>query len=269
MRVAVAVAADRADLAAARAVAALGRGYQERTRPDGRAELVFWADPAERDRVVSLLGGLRDLDAGLTVDVSDQDPGWHDAMRAFHTPIEVGGVLRVRPPWVPADPGLLDVVIDPGMAFGTGQHTTTRSCLELLLGVPPAPAVDVGCGSGVLAIAARRLGFGPVWALDNDPLAVEATLANARANGVALTVGRRAMGVDRLPHAPVLLANLTGDLLRRLAAAVAADPPRRAVLSGIRPAEVDATLAAWAPLGLRLTERRGDSEWTALALEAR
>src|SRR5690606_664719 len=106
-------------------------------------------------------------------------------MRAFHTPVEVAGRLRVRPPWEPPREGLLDVVIDPGMAFGTAQHATTRACLELLCGLPAGgPLVDAGCGSGVLSVAARRLGFGPVWAIDSDPLSVEATVGNARRNGV-------------------------------------------------------------------------------------
>ena len=104
------------------------------------------------------------------------------------------------------------------MAFGTGQHATTRACLELLAGLaadaPGASALDAGCGSGVLAIAARRLGLDPVWALDADPLAVEATLANARRNGVGLRVARRAIGADRLPAADLV----AGEPHRRPAA---------------------------------------------------
>src|SRR5947207_2398002 len=87
--------------------------------------------------------------------------------------------------------GLAEVVIDPGQAFGTGGHATTRLCLELLLTLEPGGAVvDVGCGSGVLAISAAKLGWSPLTALDHDPAAVEAARANAAVNGVALDVRR-------------------------------------------------------------------------------
>ena len=109
----------------------------------------------------------------------------------------------MRPPWDAPRPPLADVVIDPGMAFGTAQHPTTRACLELLAEIPPQGSLlDAGCGSGVLAIAARRLGFDPVWAVNSDPLAVGATLANERRNRVGLRVGRRTIGADALPAGP-------------------------------------------------------------------
>src|SRR5207245_7575238 len=126
--------------------------------------------------------------------------------------------------------------------------------------------VDVGGGSGVLTIAACRLGHAPVWALDRDPLAIEATLANAAANGVALEAQRSELGVDPLPHADALLANLTADLMTPLAAAVAARPPRRAVLSGLRPQEVAGAVAAWAPLGLEPAATIVDAEWASVLL---
>ncbi len=125
-------------------------------------------------------------------------------MLAFHRPVEVAGRLLVRPPWEPPRAGLLDVEIDPGMAFGTAQHGTTRACLELLAGLPGPRAglLDAGCGSGVLSIAARRLGFDPVWSVDFDPLAVDATIANARRNGVGLRVARRTIGRRRAARRP-------------------------------------------------------------------
>ena len=101
----------------------------------------------------------------------------------------VGGRLRVRPPWEPpaGDPGARELVVDPGQAFGTGAHATTRLSLELLLGLEAHGSfVDLGCGSGVLALAAARLGFAPVRALDYEQAAVDATLENARVNGIVL-----------------------------------------------------------------------------------
>lgn len=246
------------------AVGRVGPGCQEQQRPHGRTALVFWVPPSRGEAAAADLRGL-----GLgEVEVAADDGSWQDAMRAFHRPIDVGGRLRVRPPWEGPVPGVLDVVIDPGMAFGTGQHATTRGCLELMLRVPPGPALDAGCGSGVLAIAARRLGWGPVTAVDADPLAVEATLANARANGVALNVARREIGRDPLPAVPVVLANLTADLLAVLADALEDAPPRRAVLSGLRPAESRAVEERFAALGLRLADRRDADDWSALLVTA-
>ena len=117
-------------------------------------------------------------------------------------------------------------MIDPAQAFGTGAHPTTRLSLELLLGLEPRGSLaDVGCGSGVLAIAAALLGFEPVMALDNDPAAVDATLENARANGVELAaVERLDVRSDPLPPASVMTANLVRPLLLELAPQDAREP---------------------------------------------
>ena len=126
---------------------------------------------------------------------------------------------------------------------------------------------DAGCGSGVLAIAARRLGFDPVWALDRDPLAVEATIRNARRNRVGLRVAQRAIGADALPAADVVLANLTGGLLRDLAGALSEPAPRALVASGIRPEEAPGVEEAMARRGLAASRRVEDEGWTTLVFE--
>ena len=131
-----------------------------------------------------------DAVAGLLIafpgaDVMPVQPGWEDGWRAFHRPARAGG-LWIGPPWEQPDAGELAVVIDPGRAFGTGAHPTTRLCIELLATSERGSLLDVGCGSGVLSIAAARLGFDPIRAVDNDPIAVETTVANAAVNGVAL-----------------------------------------------------------------------------------
>jgi ribosomal protein L11 methyltransferase len=118
------------------------------------------------------------------VEVEDVREGWEDEWRAFHHGITVGR-LWVGPPWEQAPEGAVAVVVDPGRAFGTGAHATTRLCLELLQ-VAPSSLVDVGCGSGVLSIAAAKLGFSPVSALDLDEVALEVAAANAIANGVEI-----------------------------------------------------------------------------------
>jgi ribosomal protein L11 methyltransferase len=179
----------------------------------------------------------------------------------------------VRAPWHPTpEPALVDVVIDPGQAFGTGAHPTTRMCLELLLELEPrGELVDLGCGSGVLAIAAAKLGFAPVLGVDHDPLAVEATLTNARANGVQIRARRHDLLHDGpAPIAPVMLANLLGPLLRRVAAnGFAGKLPDALIASGLLVSEADEIAAAFGRRGLRERARRTDGEWSALLLAAR
>jgi ribosomal protein L11 methyltransferase len=122
------------------------------------------------------------------VAVDDVVDGWEDGWRAFHHGVRVGGCW-VGPPWEEPPAAAIAVVIDPGRAFGTGAHATTRLCLELLQDVEPTSLLDVGCGSGVLSVAAAKLGFAPVSAVDIDDVARETTRANAAANGVAVDVG--------------------------------------------------------------------------------
>jgi ribosomal protein L11 methyltransferase len=211
-----------------------------------------------------------DVLGGAPVSVSARPvaPDWGERWRSFHRPVLVGGRLWVRPPWEAAHsgPGVLDVAIDPGRAFGTGAHATTRGCLELLLGLDARGALaDLGCGSGVLAIAAARLGFGPVLAWDSDPAAVEATRRNARANGLELAgVERRDLRAGPLPEGRVLVANLSGPLLRELAPALRESRPRSLVLSGLLEREAGAVAAALRPLAVR--RRLAREGWAALAL---
>lgn len=154
--------------------------------------------------------------------------GWEDAWRRFHRPVRAAG-LWVGPPWLrPEHPA---VVIEPGSAFGTGGHGSTRAALELLPLLPRGPLLDLGCGSGVLSVAAARLGFGPITAFDLDPLAVAAAAANAVANGVELTVRRADVLHDPLPPAPAWVANLELPLIERLLER--ADVPPVVVVSGL------------------------------------
>ncbi|MGZ4353126.1 MAG: 50S ribosomal protein L11 methyltransferase [Gaiellaceae bacterium] len=141
--------------------------------------------------------------------------GWEDGWRAFHQGVAVGQ-LWVGPPWEQPPPGALAVVIDPGRAFGTGAHPTTRLCLELLQELEPASLLDVGCGSGVLSIAAASLGFAPVTGIDVDAAAVEATLANAHVNGAEVAAYLADALADELPHAEVAVANVALDVVERL-----------------------------------------------------
>jgi ribosomal protein L11 methyltransferase len=134
-------------------------------------------------------------------------PGWEDGWRAWHRPVVAGG-LWIGPPWLEPEAGRPAVVIDPGRAFGTGAHPTTRICVELLAGLERGSLLDVGCGSGVLSIAGGRLGFGPLLAVDSDSVAVEATVANAAANAIDLRACVVDGLVDPLPATHVAVANI-------------------------------------------------------------
>jgi ribosomal protein L11 methyltransferase len=186
--------------------------------------------------------------------------------------------LYVRPPWeAPSDRAeVCDVVIDPARAFGTGAHPTTRLCLELMLELATAagargPLLDVGAGSGVLAIAAARLGYRPVLALDNDRDSIAATLQNATANGVDVDARHFDLRREALPEidgtpVPVVFANLLGALLHELSATISA-PPLHLIASGLLSTEADAVALTFAARhGLRERRRLERGEWAALWL---
>jgi ribosomal protein L11 methyltransferase len=145
-------------------------------------------------------------------------------------------------------------VVDPGRAFGTGAHPTTRLCLELLLSADPQGLVDVGCGSGVLAIAAAKLGHAPVVAVDVDEPAVAATRANAERNGVSLDARRLDALADPLPPAPLVVANIALAAVEALGHRVDAD---RVITSGYLVADRPALQ------GFRRVQRRELDGWAA------
>jgi ribosomal protein L11 methyltransferase len=228
-------------------------------------------------------------EALVEVSTSEVADDWADRWREFHKPLVLGERLAVRPPWEPPQATALDVVIDPGRAFGTGAHATTRLCLELLLEIsaagartgtaagglglsePPGfAAIDLGCGSGVLAIAAAMLGHGPVLALDYDQLAVDATLENAAVNGVAEQIETRRFDLrdEPVPAAPLVLANLLRPLLLAWSATLAAPAHRRIIASGLLEREADEVAQAFAAHGYSETRRRVGGEWAALLLES-
>jgi ribosomal protein L11 methyltransferase len=203
----------------------------------------------------------------VTVRGEEVADDWSERWKRFHVPILVGGRLYVRPPWEqPAvRPGVSEIVIDPGQAFGTGSHPTTRLCLELMLELDPGGSfADLGCGSGVLAIAAAKLGFAPVTAVDSDAAAIAATVANARDNGVVLDRAERwDLRRDAPPPAGTVVANLMRPLL--LQVAPLPEAPEALILSGLLDEEADEVAAAFAPL--REIRRLSDRGWSALLLE--
>jgi ribosomal protein L11 methyltransferase len=241
----------------------LAPGGVEQVDGDGFVEYAVYGAPGE---LPSFPPGAASV-GGVVVDVSGEPVAddWAERWKQFHEPVLIGERVFVRPPWAPPRPGTLDLVVDPGQAFGTGAHATTRLCLELLLEVSPGGSLaDLGCGSGVLAIAAARLGFSPVTAVDNEQAALEATRANAAANGVSLDrVEHLNLRAARPPAAETVTANLMRPLLLRLASLIE-EHPKTLILSGQLEEEADEVAAAFAPLEER--RRLTSGGWSALLL---
>jgi ribosomal protein L11 methyltransferase len=247
--------------------AAPGRGAEEAA---GIVEFAIYGAPGE-------LPAIPDLEAvagdGLVEISSTEIPDdWADAWRDFHEPVWVEDRLLVRPSWETEVAGQPDVevVVDPGQAFGTGAHATTRMCLELLLELADAgradgPLADLGTGSGVLAIAAAKLGWAPVIACDSEPAALEAAAENARANSVELALSRVNLREQAPPAADTLVANITAPLLSEVAARLGS-APSALVCSGLLGAERDRVSKAFANRGLEVASERTQGGWAALAL---
>lgn len=271
IRLAVRVGADDAGVVLAQLLELSPAGVEETAVPGG-VEYVLYGAPGELPALPDLRAAAGDVLVDVTT--SEVADDWDERWKQWHRPVEVtnptrpAGRLRVRPPWEPvlADPDVLELVVDPGQAFGTGAHATTRLCLELLLGVDERGALaDWGCGTGVLAVAAARLGFAPVVAVDCDPLAVEATAVNARVNGADVRAAKADLRDGPPPWAPTVCANLLRPLLLEVARRLPR-PPRRLIASGLLREEADEVAAAFAPHGLVETDRRHDAEWSALLL---
>lgn len=252
------------------------------TRPSTVRAYVPARDPKAAERAAAEAGealghlqafGLRPIGNLTTRIVHEAD--WAEAWKEHFPVLRIGRRIVIKPTWREHAAAPDDVVLDldPGMAFGTGLHPTTRLCLaavesaadrRLLAG---ARVLDVGCGSGILAIAAARLGAASVLGVDTDPIAIEATDANAARNGLAARISARAGSIPsgEPPH-DVVLANLIASVLVALAAAVRDElrPGGIVLASGIfedREAEVRAAFAA---VGLDVTGRTAEGEWVAL-----
>ena len=212
----------------------------------------------------------------IEVASSEVPDDWAERWVDFHKPVLIGDRVRIRPSWEPeSDDDILDIVIDPGQAFGTGAHPTTRLCLELLLALadesPERGAVsDWGTGSGVLAIAAAKLGFGPVMGCDHEVAALESAAENAAANGVELELSRVNLRADPPPPAPVAIANLTSPILVEVAARLVSSPetmPAKLLCSGMLAVEADLIAGEMADAGFTEKDRRTGGDWGALRLE--
>jgi ribosomal protein L11 methyltransferase len=271
LRLAVRVRRAQAELVLAELLSLAPSGVEEVAVSDGVVEYAVYGAPGELPALPEVTAAVGP--ALVSVRTSEIADDWEVRWRSFHRPLVLGERLAVRPPWEPPCAVEVDLVIDPGQAFGTGAHATTRLCLEIMLELPPFGGfLDLGCGSGVLAIAAARLGWGPVAALDFDPAALEAAAANAGVNGVSIDVRRHDLRVDPVVSASTVAANLLRPLLlawagRLGAAGSGADLPDRVIAGGLLVDEADEVAGAFEALGFRESARRVSGEWAALLLD--
>jgi ribosomal protein L11 methyltransferase len=267
IRLGVRVRREDAEIVLAELLALAPSGVEEVDVSDGVVEYAVYGAPGE-------LPALPDLTAacgGALVDVrtSEIAEDWDVRWRSFHRPLVIEDRLSVRPPWEPPVGVGVELVIDPGQAFGTGAHATTRLCLEFLLDLTPVGGfLDLGCGSGVLAIAAARLGWGPVVAVDNDVAAVRAAAENATLNEVDIAVRRHDLRADPPVSAPTVAANLLRPLLVTWASRLAGAPglPQRIIASGLLVGEGDEVAGAFRAIGFAESERRASGEWAGVCM---
>jgi ribosomal protein L11 methyltransferase len=294
IRLAVRVQSDRAELVLAELLELAPAGVEEVEGGAGTVEYAVYGAPGELPHLPDLNAAVGD--ALVEISTSELPDDWSERWKRFHRPVLIEAparrsddarrvpALHVRPPWeAPSewtDGEVREIVIDPGQAFGTGAHASTRLCLELLLELAArertvAGLLDVGTGSGVLAIAATRLGFQPVLGLDHERESVDAARENAAENDAEIDVRRFDLrsqslpwlaGEDR-PEGPiVVVANLLRPLLIELASTMPA-APAHLVAGGLLTAEVDEVALAFGErLGLRERERRQSGEWAAVWL---
>ena len=295
IRLAVRVRREQAEIVLAELLELVPAGVEEVQIAPEMIEYAIYGAPGELPRLPDLnaVAG----DAIVEISTSETPGDWQERWKRFHRPVLIEApppsagarpvpALHVRPPWEATRErpggGVEEIVIDPGQAFGTGGHASTRLALELLLALAAregaaGPLLDLGTGSGVLAIAASRLGFAPVLGLDNERESVEAARANATANGVAIEVRHFDLRAgDPLPLDPpqgpggsaVLIANLLRPLLLELARTMPS-APRHLLAAGLLVEEVDEVARAFAErLGVRERTRRASGEWAAVWLAA-
>lgn len=301
IRLAVRVHRARAELVLAELLELVPAGVEEVAVDRNTIEYAVYGAAGE-------LPNLPDLTAAaggelVEISTSELPDDWHERWKRFHDPVLLEAPvapaspgcgtrdaaprarsLRVRAPWQPpsARRDVLEIAIDPGQAFGTGAHATTRLCLALMLELvardgPRSPLLDIGTGSGVLAIAAAGLGFSPVLAVDHDRESVAAAQANAAVNDVAIEVRQLDLRVDALPwpqrrregmRGPVVVANLLGPLLLELARTLPGRPSDL-VVGGLLRGEAQEVASAFRERhGLRERERREEGDWAASWLRA-
>jgi ribosomal protein L11 methyltransferase len=285
IRLAVRVRREDAEIVLAELLELAPAGVEEVEIGEATVEYAVYGAPGELPEIPDLHAAVDDTPVEVSSTEVAED--WSERWKRFHRPVLIEPppglpALHVRPTWeAPSDrDDAEEIVIDPGQAFGTGAHATTRLCLELLLELTalagrPGPLLDVGTGSGVLAIAAARLGFGPVLGLDHERESVAAAEENARVNEVTIEVRRfdlRAQALPWLdaaegpPGSIVVVANLLRPLLLDLAREIYR-APAHLLAGGLLKEQVDEVAGAFGEcLGMRERERRERGEWAVVWL---
>jgi ribosomal protein L11 methyltransferase len=266
LRLAVRVERDRAELVLAELLELAPSGVEEVAIGDTVVEYAVYGAPGELPSMPDVTAAA----SGALIEVSTSEVAddWAERWRGFHRPVTIADKLTVRAPWTEQARTPMDLVIDPGQAFGTGSHPTTQLCLELMLGLAhEGMFLDLGCGSGVLAIAAAKLGWAPVVAVDNELPSIQAASENARRNAVAVEVLRRDLRREQIPQARTVAANLLRPLLLEYAQRLGPSP-ERLIAGGLLIAECDEISAAFAAGGLLEMERRESGEWAAILFAA-
>lgn len=248
--------------------------------PDPEPPRTVADDVAEATRrladALGIVGAKAEIMSGT---VPDED--WKLSYRRHFTTERIGSRLVVRPPWEPLPDDGIVVTLDPGLAFGTGKHETTRACLEYIdeLASEGGSFLDMGCGSGILSIAAVKLGYSPVAGFDVDGDAVQASIDNAAANGVKVDFFRHALGGARTDEngdpvdvgdpgralggsCDLVAANILGPLLIRYADEIVPFVGKRIIVSGILSTLYPEVLDAFASRGLHEISHRTIGEWT-------
>jgi len=290
IRLAVRCSPEQAEIVLAELTVLAPNGVEEERGP-GYVEYAIYGGEGELPELGEIEVAAGD---GLVEVVATEVPDdWADRWQDFHKPLLVGERLWLRPSWEEPREGTIDLVVDPGRAFGTGAHPTTRLCLEFLLeleqsGEASGPLTDLGTGSGVLAIAAAKLGWDPVHGYDHEHPSIEAAAANATVNGVRLELEHRNLREGLPELAPTVVANMTAPVLRVIAEQLEGEgsrertrqsnsgealssplpTPSTLVCSGLLPGELDEIAAAFAAWGLVERDRRLQGDWAALLLRA-
>ena len=242
---------------------------------------VFLPDPSAEDEACAALKSALDV-IGVKAEIEKgeiPDEDWNFSYRRHFTIEEIGRRLVTVPAWEKIPVGdRLPIVLDPGLAFGTGKHETTKACLEYIdelvpekLGAEPPSFLDMGCGSGILSIAAAKLGCRPVRGFDVDQEAVDASVENAAANGVDVEFFKYGLGSKKrrdLGTADIVVANILGPLLIRFADEIAPCATGSLVISGILTELYPEVLAAYVARGFREISRKTIGEWTTGLLSA-
>lgn len=237
------------------------------------------------EQALYFLGMIQPLPSPVYTEIADQN--WMEAWKQYYKPIPIGRRLMIVPAWLDSpEPDRIPIKIDPGMAFGTGTHPTTQLCLELMEKIfdirysnpeYQMSVIDVGCGSGILSIAALKLGASRVLAVDIDPEAVGNSRQNADVNGIAaaLILGQGSVteiraGEFPLKSAPLVLANILAPVIIRLFEAGLAElveAEGELILSGILVEQAESVKQAAQAKGLELSEWKQMGDWVALTFK--